>query len=165
MSRPAKMQKSINYRLHELAEALSVIRDSLIGVQQGKTYQLIPIYGQLRALLYEKSAKQQPLLLSLSAELNRPLEIYYLPGLPIDELPERSKLKFFAMGAPFGAYQTLPARQKIKLAEFLDFKTIFFSERWFTVRDLITFLQIKQVVATMTLRCQQILRKCFRCGS
>lgn len=52
--------KFLGDRIQELLQALQVIRDSIEAVRQGKLHQIIPVYGQLRALLSEKSKGNDP---------------------------------------------------------------------------------------------------------
>ena len=62
--------KPLGFRIQELMQSLQVIRDSLGAVRQGRLHQIIPVYGQLRALLSEKSKGNHPLLLDI-AKLRR----------------------------------------------------------------------------------------------
>lgn len=79
------LEKSLVIRLSELAQSLQIINDSYDLISKGKEYQFIPIYGQLRSLLTEKSKKQTPLLFELAEKFNEKLELFYIP---FDDLPE-----------------------------------------------------------------------------
>ena len=70
--------KTIGDRVIELTKALQVIRDSLNLIRQGKTYQIIPLCGQLRALLTDKSQskKNKPLLVDLAVLLQKRLSVF-----------------------------------------------------------------------------------------
>jgi hypothetical protein len=86
MRRQKDLPKSLGYRIFELSQSLQAIRDSLGAIRQGKLYQFIPLYGQLRALLL-KSRMNEPLLLSLAKSLSQELMIYCMDKADPDNLP------------------------------------------------------------------------------
>jgi hypothetical protein len=55
MPAPTMVPKDLGYRVLELLGSLQVIQDSLQLVRAGRVHQLIPVYGQLRAILRERS--------------------------------------------------------------------------------------------------------------
>ncbi|MBL6934357.1 MAG: hypothetical protein ISR48_03005 [Alphaproteobacteria bacterium] len=135
-SRPKEIAKSLNYRVRELTHALSIIRDSLSAVRNGKIHQLIPMYGQLRALLYEKSRKHRPLLLSVAEELSQPLTFYCMPNDP-ENRPPQENLLLHLRGAPFSIHQQLTSQTVVELEEFLDLNLIYFKEKDYPVSEII----------------------------
>src|SRR6266478_7642012 len=77
MRQPELVPKSQLQRVRELLHAALVIRDALTGLQQGLQHQIIPLSGQLRALLTDRSEKKSPpLLLDLAARHGLDLTIY-----------------------------------------------------------------------------------------
>ncbi len=72
------VRKSQRQRLEELRKALMVIEHGLrAAVEAGEEAHLVPVVGQLRALLV--STRQTPLLLDLARQLDFPLEFYSIP--------------------------------------------------------------------------------------
>lgn len=72
------VRKSQRQRLEELRQALIVIEHGLrAAVEAGEEAHLVPVVGQLRALLV--SSGQTPLLLDLARQLDFPLEFYSIP--------------------------------------------------------------------------------------
>jgi hypothetical protein len=137
------ISKPLGYRVQELIQSLEVIRDSLDAVRVGKLHQLIPVYGQLRALLSEKSKGNYPLLLDVANAVGFDLEIYCMTGA--GDLPEELKqhLLLHLSGFPATVEQVLPGQQKLAVEEFLDQKILIYNERSYQAKDIIAFFANK----------------------
>jgi hypothetical protein len=74
-------KKSSEFRILELYYSLNIIKDCTKLVYENKQYQMIPIWGQLRSLLYQPTKTgrnpQTPLLLSLINDLEIDIPFYY----------------------------------------------------------------------------------------
>lgn len=68
--------KTLDFRIRELYYSLNIIKDSLQLLSDGKHYQMIPLWGQLRALLHQNG--QKPLIIDLIEELNFD-DTFYFP--------------------------------------------------------------------------------------
>jgi hypothetical protein len=73
--------KRLGDRIADLMLSLQVVRDALDGAHLGRMHQLIPLYGQLRALLSDRSKGNKPLLLDVSDQLGHPLYFFAMPGV------------------------------------------------------------------------------------
>ena len=135
--------KPLGERIQELIQGLQVIRDSLEAVRQGKLHQIIPVYGQLRALLSEKRKGNHPLLLNIAKELRLALEFYCMPAA--DDLPDQLKknLVFHLSGFPVTLEQELPAQTLVSAEKFLNQKILIFNERPYLAKDIIAFFANK----------------------
>ena len=144
MSNYKSIPKTIGYRIHELMQSLQVMNDSLEAVRQGRLHQLIPLYGQLRALLSEKRKDNQPLLLSI-AKIGMQLTFYSMSGVDDKDFPSELKkdLVLHLSGFPASIEQELPGQRLTNLEDFLDHKILLFKERKYTVREIIEFFANK----------------------
>lgn len=135
--------KPLGHRIQELIQGLQVIRDSLDAVRQGKLHQIIPVYGQLRALLSEKSKGNHPLLLNMAKELSLSLEFYCMSGA--GELPDQLKkdLVFHLSGFPVTLEQELPGQTLVSAEKFLNQKILIYNERPYLAKDIIAFFANK----------------------
>ena len=131
MSKYQDIPKPLGYRIQELIQSLQVMNDSLEAVQQGRLYQLIPLYGQLRALLSEKSKHNQPLLLTIAEEISMQLNLYCMSDVNDKDFPSEFKqdLVLHLSGFPASIEQELPGQHIIKLEDFLNRKILFFKGR------------------------------------
>ena len=146
MSKYKSIRKPLLYRIQELIQSLQVMSDSLEAVKQGRLYQLIPLYGQLRALLSEKSKDNQPLLLTIAEEIGMQLNLYCMSDVDDKDFPSEFKqdLVLHLFGFPVSIEQELPGQHIIKLEDFLNRKILFFKGREYrggkySVEEIITF--------------------------
>jgi hypothetical protein len=126
--------------MQELLRSLLVIRDSLEGLTQGKPHQILPLFGQLRALLAEKSKDNQPLLLDLAGVLKKEVKLWAFPGTDQDKfpvLPEPAEVLLRIGGLPLSTHKTSPNQQLLSLREVLDQKMLVYRGRHFSRRQLI----------------------------
>jgi hypothetical protein len=135
--------KLLGDRIQELIQSLQVIRDSLEAVLQGKTHQIIPVYGQLRSLISEKSKNNHPLLLDIAKQVGFPLYFYCMvdaDGLP-EELKKNSILRF--SGFPVTLQKEMPGQVQISIEKFLNHKIIIYKNISYSVKDIISFFANK----------------------
>ncbi len=135
--------KLLGNRIQELIQSLQVIRDSLGAVRQGKLHQIIPVYGQLRALLCEKSKGNHPLLLDIAKEVSFSLDFYCMS--PAGELPEKLKknLLLRLSGFPATLERELASQRSISIEKFLDYKILSYDGRSYKTKDIIGFFANK----------------------
>jgi hypothetical protein len=114
-------------RVSELIESLQVIKDSLELISKGKAHQFIPIYGQLRSILTEKSKNQTPLLFELADLFNEKLQFYYIP---FEDLPKDLPAVDFHFISPEISCEKKEENQVlIEFKEFLGKDVILFNSR------------------------------------
>lgn len=130
-------------RIQELIQSLLVMRDSLEAVFQGKTHQIIPVYGQLRSLISEKSKSNLPLLLDLAKQIGFPLDFYCMADA--DELPEELKKNSILLfsGFPVTLQKEMPGQVQISIERFLSHKIVIHHEISYSVKDIIAFFANK----------------------
>ena len=137
-----QLPKSFGERVRELLQSLQVIRDSIGSVRKGNAYQLIPLYGQMRALLTEKASHNTPLLLDIGEALGDDLTVYAMPEM--DDLPLKKEALVVRMaGFPLELERSLPKQEKTTLPEFLDRSLVLYKGREYTSRDVIEWMANK----------------------
>lgn len=76
------MKKSSGTRFLELFDSLKIIGDSLELIKKGKDHQIIPLSGQIRAILFDnktsKGKNKIPLILEVAQSINYDTDIYIL---------------------------------------------------------------------------------------
>jgi hypothetical protein len=143
MSAPIMVPKDLGYQVLELLGSLQVIRDSLQLVRAGRVHQLIPVYGQLRAILRERRRGSKPLLLDLADELQHDLRIFSMPDVVASPPPITHGLILHVAGPPFTMTREIPLQEEQKLRDLLDYKLIKYKDRLYSVGDLIEFFANK----------------------
>jgi hypothetical protein len=114
-------------RLSELIQSLQIINDSIELILKGKTHQFIPVYGQLRSILTEKSKNQTPLLFELADQFNEKLQFYYTP---FEDLPNHLPSVDFHFISPEISSEKKEEKQiLIEFKEFLSKDVILFNSR------------------------------------
>ncbi len=136
--------KSLVRIIHELTQSLLVIRDSLLLVKQGNPHQIIPLFGQLRALLTDTSKihHNKPLLFHISDILNFPLNFYFMPS-DNDPPPFKDSLLYYMSGFPLSLNKELIHQQYISLTDFLDVNIVEYKKNSYTPRDFINWFANK----------------------
>jgi len=136
--------KPIGLRLQELAQGLQVIHDSLQAIKEGKLYQFVPLYGQLRALLSKRG--QDPLLLSLADEIGFELQVFRVPEAS-RELShvgiDNEDTTFSLEGFPVTREQEIDEQVSVPLSDFLEEDLIGYKERGYSPERIIRFFANK----------------------
>lgn len=138
MAKPIHIPKPLAIRTLELIQGLLVLRDSIEKIKKGgrNAHQFIPIYGQLRALLYEKSKKNKSLLLDLAKILKQPLELWCMRPADVENYPA---LVLCVSGFPVSVYQQFSQQEKITIENFLNHKFLYYNKQHYTVSDVINY--------------------------
>jgi hypothetical protein len=143
MSAPIMVPKDLGYRVLELLGSLQVIRDSLQLVRAGRVHQLIPVYGQLRAILRERRRGSRSLLLDLADELQHELRIFSMPDVVASPPPITRGLVLHVAGPPFTMMREVPLQEERNLKDLLDYKLVKYGDRLYSVGDIIEFFANK----------------------
>jgi len=143
MNNYEEIEKGFANRFQEFIQSLQIINDSIQQFRSGKIHQIIPIYGQLRALLTEKSKKNTPLLFEIANEINASLDFYCMPD--VDDFPGilREGLLLHITGFPLSIKKELPKQISISLQDFLNHEIIFFNNKKYKVNEIISFFANK----------------------
>lgn len=135
----AKVPKPVEYRLAELLQSLSVISDGLQLLQAGHAHQVLPIAGQLRALLTDRTTK--PLLFAVAELVGAHLRVWTEGGLRGTRGPgQDSPLLFGMQGMYLTASQHMSTQIQVPLAEALDEVVLHAASTNYSARDVIEFL-------------------------
>lgn len=141
MSQPAykTVPKPLEYRLGELVQSLLVIRDSLELLRVGHAHQVLPIAGQLRALMTDRSTT--PLLESLAGALGSELQVWVDGGLAGKRGPTTEGPVLFGMaGIMVTASPQFETQRRVPLQSALDGVVLHAEKTNYTARDVINFL-------------------------
>ena len=100
---------------------------------------LIPLSGQLRALIAERSRGADPLLLHIAQVLQQDLTVYCMPDVHNPTFPAalREGLALHVSGFPITAERQFAAQLKMTFPEILDREIITFQGNNYTPRILI----------------------------
>lgn len=140
MSRPyQEVDKPFSVRILELVRSLQLIADAIRYVQEGKSHYLIPLSGQLRALLTERSRSTDPLLLYVAGKLQQELHVYCTPDVNDPHFPQilREDVELVACGVLVTLEQQELTQVRMTFSEVLDRELIIFRGSRYTARTII----------------------------
>lgn len=143
MPKPLHLPKPLSHRMQELIQSLLVLRDCMSEIRSGKSHHFIPIYGQLRSLLIEKSKKNKPLLIDLASILNQSMDIWCTRSAGPDSFPMpaewKAAMKFNVSGFPVTVHQQFPSQTLISMEKFLDHKILYYNEQHYKTSEIIAY--------------------------
>jgi len=134
-------KKSLDTRLNELKEAISLLDDSLQRVKAGDLKYFKVISAQLRALICLGTRNLSPLLINLAKGKNMPL-FCYGPSTRDSDTNNFTVLKissFFVGLLPFS-----PANKKYKLEEWLFSPFVRLGDKIYTPNEVIRMVAEKE---------------------
>lgn len=131
--------KPLALRVQDLLVALQVIRDLTAAVRAGRTYQMAPLYGQLRALLTDAASGNTPLLPAVAEGVGYPLKMFSMASVDDDadwptEIDQPNI--HISPGAP-SLHRTLPGQMEMTLAEYLERRMVRWEGHTFSVKSVI----------------------------
>ncbi|MEZ4750209.1 MAG: hypothetical protein R3B54_06165 [Bdellovibrionota bacterium] len=129
--------------LANLLASVQVLNDSILGIRNGSPHQIIPLSGQLRALLLEGRKDSVALLLELASYLGHDLKVYSMPDSEAPLPPSVPEPLVFVSGLPFSLRRELPSQVKLSIPEFLKRKIIKYGQNHFDVSQLIRWFANK----------------------
>ena len=125
--------KTLLDRFVEFFYSVKIIFDGLKSIEKGNDYQIIPIYGQLRALLAEKTAKNKPLLIDLAKELKYDIKVYYTKHEAAND--NRLIMSFYFPKISFQKEKETDIESSI--FDYLDMEVVKIDKYRFKIRDFI----------------------------
>ena len=133
MTNKKPVKKPFAQRIFELSQSLKIIYDCLSLLKKGQTHQIIPLSGQLRALLTDKTT--QPLLFVIGEDLKEKLSFYVMEkaDIPTDGL------LFVKSNFHFALEQELPGQKLVVISDFLDDDVIMLGKNSCSMRDIISW--------------------------
>jgi hypothetical protein len=134
-----EVKKSVADRMIELINALQLIYDSLKQIRQGRMRYLIPLSGQLRSVISEKSGNADPLLFHVAKLLEQDLHMYCMPDVLDDSFPEdlREGMLLHVSGLPITSERQFAAQMELTFDQILDREFIMFENKNYTPRAVI----------------------------
>lgn len=138
----AEIPKTLEYRLAELIQSLNIIQDSFDLLERGHVHQILPIAGQLRALLLDKTTP--PLLFAVADAVGVKLEVWTEGAIPGNRGPSvHPEVVFSLRGTGLTPDKEFSEQRPIELREVLGSVVLYAAETKFTARDVIEFLANK----------------------
>jgi hypothetical protein len=139
-NRATDVPKSPLDRLSEVFNALLIIKDLVALVQKGAYYHLIPIYGQLRALLTDKTQRgaNKPLFLEVLGNLSPEAKMYCIDHF--NETVPGDESQPFAVDASallMSVERNFPNQIEVSIIELLDKDVLSIGGRRLSLRDFI----------------------------
>lgn len=133
----SELQKSFAVRLVELARGLQVVSDAVLALRAGRAHQVIPLSGQLRALLTDTTKHAGPLLLDIAAHFGETIEVFLMPE--VGDLPQvlQRTVTMHIAGFPISLHRQLPSQRRVTIEEFLNHRLLRHGETSFSVRTVI----------------------------
>jgi hypothetical protein len=116
--RPKVLTKPDWLRLAELEQSLLVIRDALDGLEVNRVHQMLPLSGQLRALLVEKRRENPPLLIELAAALGVDIRLFAGPEIGNDATDQEMLLD--VGGTPLSSERLSADQDELSVEQFLS---------------------------------------------
>jgi len=144
MSLSRSYEKNLLEQTEELIQSLLIIRDSVQLVMAcEKNHFILPIYGQLRALL--SKGKNDPLLLRLAKQYSQNLRVFRMPSIEEDaDAPEIIKKAELYFGiCPITTHRVLPAQIETSLEELLGCVCIRNGENRISIETVIKYFAEK----------------------
>jgi hypothetical protein len=134
-----EITKPFAIRMLELVQALQLVVDSLQGIRQGRIRNLIPLSGQLRALITERSKGAKPLLLDIAKELDEELRVYCMPGVDDPAFPAhlRNDLLLHVSGFPITYERQFAAQLEKSFSQLLEHQIVSLKGNNYTAKTVI----------------------------
>ncbi|MBT3209353.1 MAG: hypothetical protein HN704_12865 [Bacteroidetes bacterium] len=135
-------KKGLLTRFVELYTSINILKDLIKQIDNGKSYLIIPIIGQLRSLLCEKSSKSKSLLIDIAEILDYQTEFYFIEQniITIDS----AKGLVFGVTPPILSVEKQDFNQKkTNLDEYLKKELIQIETKYYSIEDLIKLFSNK----------------------
>ncbi len=123
----------------ELLLSLQVVRDASRGLQNGAAHQVLPLAGQLRALLLEKRRDAHALLLHFATVAGVEPRLYVMPDPQTALLPHLPQPDVLISGFPFSTSRVLPKQVEIPLGDLVGRELVRHEARGYTIEELIKY--------------------------
>jgi hypothetical protein len=144
---PENIKKTNLDKLIEFFHAVRIIYDSKTLIDRGKFYQNAIIYGQLRALLTDRTkyrCKELKPLFEIAKILGTEIQIYYMPNTIEKDLPFiKEGMVLHVSSLPVSIERQLPAQEKISLENYLNVEAVTYKGESYKVSDIINYLSDK----------------------
>lgn len=137
MTKGQLIDKPLSYRLGELLQSLLVVRDSVFAIQHGRWHHLLPLAGQLRALLTEKARPSRPLLIDVAEQFGIPLELYAVPGVKQSSTED---LLLVMEGFLATTHHALAEQQSISLEDYLSRPVVRYDGGDYSAEEVLAFV-------------------------
>lgn len=142
----AKIEKIFYTRILELYQSLNILKSNLNNIKLGNNYLINSIYGQLRAIMTDKTQRDPPpLLFAISNHFKIETEIFYKnSNFDFSNGPLAAGLLYHLANQSITFNRTSDDQVCCDLNKFLDKEILFFKGHKFSTRTLINDLANKQ---------------------
>lgn len=141
------INKSKINKLIEFFNAVRIIYDAKGLINSGKYYHIATIYGQLRALLTDKTKernKELKPLFDIASLLSKELDIYYMPNTMEKDLPFiQEGMLLHIHSLPISLEKQLPNQVQIHLEDYLETNIITYKGKNYKTSEIINSLSDK----------------------
>ncbi|KAA5548416.1 hypothetical protein [Adhaeribacter rhizoryzae] len=142
------IKKSNLDKFKEFFHAIRIIYDARKLINEGKYYHITTIYGQLRALITDKTkerSKELKPLFEIASLLGEELKIYYMPNTINEDLPPSltEGIMLHVSSLPISIEKQLSKQEEILLEDYLNIEIINFKGRSIKAFELINALSDK----------------------
>jgi hypothetical protein len=136
---PTWVSKDFGDSMSELLQSLQVVRDSVHGIARGRAHQVIPLSGQLRALLLENRNDSRALLIHATRYLGLSPTVFLMDGVDVG-LPAGAPTPLFHLaGLPITMQKELPGQKEVALPDVAGLELIEFDGSRLSIKELIKF--------------------------
>lgn len=134
-------------KLIEFFHAIRIIHDSKTLIDGGKFYQITTIFGQLRALLTDKTKernKELKPLFEIAKILESEILIYFMPDTLEQDLPFITEdLLLHISSLPVSIERQLPGQEQISLEDYLNIEIVKYKGESYKTFEIINSLSDK----------------------
>jgi hypothetical protein len=138
-NRPPQVEKPLGFLILELLQSLQVMRDSIGIVRHGGLHQVIPLSGQLRAVLLESRRDAHALLLEVAARLNASPTIFVMHGTDDPLPPSVPEPEFIFSGFPMSVEREISTQTEIPLGGLPAHKVLFYEGKHYSFKEVVEF--------------------------
>ncbi|WPP51380.1 hypothetical protein [Catalinimonas niigatensis] len=141
------ISKSSIARLIEFFHAIRIVFDSKQLINKGKYYQVTTIYGQLRALLTDKTKernKEKRPLFEIASLLGEEIKIFYTPSTIEEDMPNFAEnIVLHVSSLPISIKKQSSKQVEIKLEEYLNVEIVKYKGKSLKTSEIINALSDK----------------------
>lgn len=135
-------KKGLLTRFIELYSSINILKDLIKEIDSGKSYLVIPVIGQLRSLLCEKSSKSKPLLIDIAEILKYQTDFYFIDQ-NIITIDSSQGLVFSVTPPILSIEKQVDNQKKTNLKDYINKKFIQIEEKYYSIEDLIKLFSNK----------------------
>ncbi len=141
-----EIEKTNLEKIIEFFHAIRIVGDARKLISEGRYYHITSIYGQLRALLTDKTKehrKEPKPIFEIASLLGEDLNIYYLPDTLEQKLPEQERLVLYVSSLPISLKKQTPNQKQISLEDYLNLDIVRYKDKRLKAGDIVNAMSNK----------------------